>query len=400
MYKELSNAERIDWLRLLRTPRVGPLTFWSLLKRYKTASAALDFLENYEQKDGKSKNIPSRTFIEDEISLFLKNRVHIIGAYEQDYPYLLRFIPDAPPLLFVQGSLSVFNAPLFAIVGSRNASGAGLKITHNFAHSLCLENYRIVSGLARGIDTQAHKSSLQSGTIAVIAGGHKKLYPAENISLAAKILEHGGTIVSEMPLNWEPRGQDFPRRNRIISGLSYGILVVEGALKSGSMITAHAALDQGREIFAVPGSPLDQRSEGPNSLIRNGATLVMKPEHILSVLQPILGKRDFSKKKDSLSEDFGDLFTQHPPKPEEKRQKAPKKELPVLMNEDKRVNAFTDIEKKETSSISSLLSATPIHFDDLLRLSTISISKLQAELLDLELEGKIIRHAGNFISVK
>ena len=190
----------------------------------------------------------------------------------------------------VRGNARALTLPMVAIVGSRNASGAGLKFTQRIAHELGEAGLAIVSGLARGIDAAAHRASLESGTIAVLAGGQDRVYPPEHADLLDAILPAGAAL-SEMPLGWEPRGRDFPRRNRLISGLSLGVVIVEAAKRSGSLITARFALEQGREVFAVPGSPLDPRAEGTNGLIKQGATPVTETGDIVSVLRPIMEQK-------------------------------------------------------------------------------------------------------------
>src|SRR5438309_4861716 len=182
-------------------------------------------------------------------------------------------IDDAPPLLTIRGNVAALARPMVAIVGSRNASGAGLKFTQIIARELGEAGFVVVSGLARGIDAAAHRASLASGTVAVLAGGHDRIYPADHAPLLEAILENGAAI-GEMPLGWEPRARDFPRRNRLISGLAMGVVVIEAARRSGSLITSRMALEQGREVFAVPGSPVDPRCEGSNGLLKRGATLV------------------------------------------------------------------------------------------------------------------------------
>ncbi len=205
------------------------------------------------------------------------------------YPQRLAEIDDAPPLLAVRGNIAALTRPMIAIVGSRNASAAGLKFAERIAHELGEAGFVIASGLARGIDAAAHRASLATGTVAVLAGGHDHIYPEQHLDLLDAILP-GGAAISEMPFGWEPRAQDFPRRNRLISGLSLGVVIVEAAKRSGSLITARLALEQGREVFAVPGSPIDPRAEGTNGLLKQGATLVTEAADVLAVLEPILGR--------------------------------------------------------------------------------------------------------------
>ena len=216
--------------------------------------------------------------------------IALIALGEPDYPARLRMIDDAPPLIGVRGKADVLAANMIGVVGSRNASAAGMKFAERIARELGDAGFIVVSGLARGIDAAAHRSSLSSGTVAVLAGGHDHIYPAEHVPLLEQILP-AGAAVTEMPLGWEPRGRDFPRRNRLISGLSLGVVIVEAARRSGSLITARMANEQGREVFAVPGSPLDPRAEGTNGLLKQGATLVTEAADVLAVVRPILGER-------------------------------------------------------------------------------------------------------------
>jgi DNA processing protein len=209
---------------------------------------------------------------------------------EPEYPRALATIDDAPPLISARGNIAVLDRPMLAIVGSRNASAAGAKIAGRLARDLGHAGFAIVSGLARGIDAAAHRASLSSGTLAVLAGGQDRIYPPEHADLLEEILGDGAAL-SEMSLGWEPRARDFPRRNRLISGLAMGLLVVEAARRSGSLITVRFALEQGREVFAVPGSPLDPRAEGTNRLLKEGATLVTEASDVIAVLEPILGRK-------------------------------------------------------------------------------------------------------------
>ncbi|MBV9395760.1 MAG: DNA-protecting protein DprA, partial [Methylobacteriaceae bacterium] len=298
----LSDEQRLDWLQLIRSENIGPRTFRTLLNRFGGAAAALQALPELIRRNtsGRSIKMASRAEVEEEMTAAAALGVRFIALGEPDYPPPLRAIDAAPPLIAVRGQARALAEPAVAIVGSRNASAAGLAFTDRLARGLGRTGFVIVSGLARGIDLAAHRATLESGTIAVLAGGHGRPYPAEHAPLLDEIAEKGATV-SEMPLNWEPRGRDFPRRNRIVSGLSLGTVVVEAARRSGSLITARFASDQGREVFAVPGSPLDPRSEGTNDLLREGATLCTRVEDVESVLAPLLGRRP------------DDLFTESEP---------------------------------------------------------------------------------------
>jgi DNA processing protein len=260
--------------------------------------------------------------------------------------------------------MDVLSAPMVAIVGARNASAVGIKFAQRLARDLGEAGFVISSGLARGIDAAAHRASLATGTIAVLAGGQDKIYPPEHAGLLESILTDGAAI-SEMPFGWEPRARDFPRRNRLISGLALGVVIVEAAKRSGSLITARMALEQGREVFAVPGSPLDPRSEGTNALLKQGATLVTEAADIIPVLQPIMGRpADLSLREPEAS----------PPRQDEP-------------------------ESSERARIVSLLGPTPVAIDDLIRLSGCSPTAVRIVLLELELAGRIARHGGAMVSL-
>ncbi|MGH7248712.1 MAG: DNA-processing protein DprA, partial [Pseudomonadota bacterium] len=287
----LTDEERINWLRLIRSQNVGPRTFRALMNHFGSAAAALDSLPGLAGRGGgNAPQIYSREEAEREINAAGKMGCEFTAIGEALYPRRLRMIDDAPPLLAVRGKRAALHLPAVAIVGSRNASAAGLKLTHRLAHELGEAGFATVSGLARGIDGAAHRASVQTGTIAILAGGHDCIYPPEHAELVDAILNNG-MVLSEMPFGWEPRARDFPRRNRLISGLSLGVLIVEAAKRSGSLITARFALEQGREVFVVPGSPLDPRAEGTNGLLKQGATPVTEAADIISVLQPIMNRK-------------------------------------------------------------------------------------------------------------
>ena len=284
----LTDEQRIDWLRLIRSQNVGPRTFRSLINHFGGARAALEALPGLARRGGAaSPKICSRADAEREIEAASRRGIALVAMGEADYPQRLAMIDDAPPLLSLRGNAAVLTTPVIAIVGSRNASAAGIKITQILVAGLSEAGFAIASGLARGIDAAAHRTSAQSGSIAVLAGGQDKIYPAEHESLLESLLPSGAAI-SEMPLGWEPRARDFPRRNRLISGLALGVVIVEAAKRSGSLITARLAAEQGREVFAVPGSPLDPRAEGTNGLIKQGATPVTEAADIISVVEPIM----------------------------------------------------------------------------------------------------------------
>ncbi len=316
--------------------------------------------------------------------------VRLIAMGEPDYPPLLRLIDSAPPVIGIRGRVSVASKPSVAIVGSRNASAAGLKIAELIAVGLGRQAFVVVSGLARGIDAAVHRATLGFGTVAVLAGGHDRPYPSEHRDLLDAILETGAAI-SEMPMGWEPRGRDFPRRNRIISGLSYGVVVVEAAMRSGSLITARFAGEQGRDIFAVPGSPLDPRSEGTNALIRDGATLVTSADQIAEALAPALGRLPFTGGADESAADnvLGPYWD----------------ELDPDLNALERTSSFAEDapdgngeELLPRDQLVALIGTTPMPIDDLVRLSGRPVASVRTLLVELELEGRIARQDGGLIA--
>lgn len=284
-FRLLDERERFDWLRLFRCDNIGPRTFQYLLKRYGSAGAALAALPELIAKGKTSRpvTIAAIEHIAREIDATSKLGGQFIALCEPDYPALLRRISSAPPLIAVRGSLLSFQRSKIAIIGARNASASGLALAAQLARGIGRAGHVIVSGLARGIDAKAHQSAIETGTIAVVAGGLGNIYPPGHLSLLEQILERGAAV-SEMPFGWEARGRDFPRRNRIVAGLSRAVVVVEAARHSGSLITARFAAEQGREIFACPGSPLDPRAEGANQLLRDGASFCTKPDDVLEAL--------------------------------------------------------------------------------------------------------------------
>ena len=287
---------------------------------------------------------------------------------ESAYPLRLQMIDDAPPLIAIRGTMQALALPMVAIVGSRNASGAGQKFTQLIAHELGEAGFAIVSGLARGIDAAAHRASLDTGTIAVLAGGHDRVYPSEHVGLLEGILPSGAAL-SEMPFGWEPRARDFPRRNRLISGLSLGVVIVEAAKRSGSLITARFALEQGREVFAVPGSPLDPRAEGTNGLIKQGATPVTETSDIIAVLQPIMEQKELPPRE---------------PEPRPGEEAGAEEAEPAA---------------DERARVVGLLGPAPVQMDDLVRLSKSSPAVVRMVLLELEIAGRLERHGGGLVSL-
>ena len=361
----MQDNERRAWLRLARTENVGPVTFRNLIARYGTASAALDALPRLASRGGgKNFVLPDEGDTAREMEALAKLGGRLIAACESDYPQGLKALEAPPPVISVLGHPHLLKKEMIAIVGARNASALARKFADGLSRELGFAGLVVVSGLARGIDTAAHEAALAVGTVAVLAGGVDVIYPPENEKLYAAI-KNQGVIVSEMRLSEAPQARHFPRRNRIISGLARGVVVVEAAEKSGSLITAQCALDQGREIFAVPGSPLDPRARGTNGLIRNGATLVQGVEDILEVLRPILacGFRE----------------------PDPGQESVP---IAALEAEADRIRA----------AVEEALGPAPVEIDELIRQLRVPAAALLTVILELELAGRCLRHPGNRVS--
>jgi DNA processing protein len=364
--RPLSDAEKRDWLWLSRTENIGPITFRQLLRRFGSARASLDAIPAMAQRGGKKNfTLPPLSLIEDEISGIAKLGAKLVAWSEPDYPEALAAIEDAPPLITLRGHASLTQKRCIGIVGARNASLNGRKMAEDLARTLGQEGLVIVSGMARGIDAAAHQASLATGSVAILAGGVDVIYPQEHRALYDRLVEMG-CVLSDMPLGLEPFSKLFPRRNRLISGLSLGIVVVEAALQSGSLITARMALDQGREVFAVPGSPLDPRSTGTNDLIRQGAVLTERAADVL---------RHIHAAPRLLAE---------PPANDFCGVSCP---------------ADEDILPHAREKILENLSPCPVSVDELTRQCHLSPSVVLTVLLELELSGRIERQAGNKVSL-
>lgn len=361
---QLSDKDRQDWLRLSRTDRVGPVTFHNLIARFGSAGAALAALPDMARRGGgKSFALPDPNDAARELDALTKLGGRMIAACESDYPSGLKALDAPPPLISVLGHPHLLKKDMVAIVGARNASALARKFADTLARELGFAGLVVTSGLARGIDAAAHEAALAVGTVAVVAGGVDVIYPPENDRLYARIREQG-VIVSEMRLCEAPQARHFPRRNRLISGLSRGVVVVEAAEKSGSLITAQYAIDQGREIFAVPGSPLDPRARGTNRLIKEGATLTESIDDVLAVLRPIL--------------------SHHFREPE-----APLPIAPTLSESE------TD---QIRAQLEEALSPAPVAIDELIRQLGAPPGAVQMAILELELAGRAQRHPGNRVS--
>lgn len=397
----LTDAQRRDWLQLIRSDNVGPRTFRTLINRYGSAGAALEALPSLAAKAGRALKLAPLDEIEREIEASHALGVRFVALGEAEYPALLRMIDSAPPLLAMRGAARVFAQPMAAIVGSRNASAAGLAFTERLARGLAQNGYAVVSGLARGVDLRAHRSTLRTGTVAVLAGGHGCIYPADHAGLVEQIVE-AGAVVSEMPLLWEARGRDFPRRNRLVSGLALGTIVVEAARHSGSLITARFAAEQGREVFAVPGSPLDPRAEGANDLLRDGANMCACVEDVTRVLAPLIG-RDGGE-RDLFREAGADANAATEPLWDEFEFDAAAAPVPrtierMEMDDEPTAAAPSLAEDMPHRDILALLGPSPVDIDELARASGATIPQLRRALFELELAGRLERHGGNLVSL-
>lgn len=367
----LNDRQRISWLRLIRSDNVGPATFRDLINHFGTAETALAMLPELSRRGGSTRaiRIASEAEAEQELETAARLGARFLGIGEPDYPPALRQIDGAPPLLAVKGDLSAASLPAVGVVGSRNASISGAKFAALMARDIGRAGYAIISGLARGIDTAAHRASLDTGTIAAMAGGLDKPYPPENIELLREIWDGRGLAISEMPFGWEARARDFPRRNRLIAGVSLGVVVVEAAARSGSLITARLAGDFGRLVFAVPGSPLDPRCEGTNGLLKDGATVTTRPEDVLQALAP-LSQIDLLSSHEA-EEPAGD--GQHQPTPPP--------------SDDERVR------------ITDALGPTPVEIDDIVRHTGLAPAAVYLVLLELDIAGRLHRHPGGLVSI-
>jgi DNA processing protein len=362
----VTDAERLARLRLIRSENVGPVTFRSLLRRFGNAAAALRALPEIARRAGRTTPLRICPAAQAEQELEAAGRIgaRLLTSDDAGYPAPLAAIYDAPPLLYVRGDAALLGRKAVAIVGARNASANGRRLAEDIARDLGGAGFVVVSGLARGIDHAAHRGSLESGTIAAVAGGADVAYPPDNEELQHAIAERGA-VVTEMPPGTVPTAKHFPRRNRLISGLSLGVLVVEAALQSGSLITARLALEQGREVLAVPGSPLDPRCRGTNNLIRQGATLV---EGAADVTAALAGMTRLPEPASRLESQLSEIIEDSP-------------------------------SDSVRGTVVELLGPHPVAVDELVRQCHLSAPAVRAVLLDLELAGRLERHPGNRVSL-
>ncbi len=367
-------------MQLIRSENVGPATFRDLINHFGTAALALEALPELSNRAGKKRiKICPREKAEAEIATATKMKINFVGMGEEAYPQYLKKIDYPPPILAMRGKLPVNERPPVAIVGARNSSLSGLKLATIFATGLAKTPYYVVSGFARGIDTAAHKAALDSATICVLAGGVDNIYPPENEELYWQMLEKGNVFVSEMPIGHRPRAVDFPRRNRIISGISLGVIVIEAAKRSGSLITARLSNEAGRLVFAVPGSPLDPRSAGANSLLKNGALIAADPTDVIEAINPLLNstiKDDlFSSNPNFLNDDEGEANIISP------------------------TDIITNTSQSHREKIIQALGPTPINLDELVRHCQLPIAHVQLVLIELALAGRLERQPGNMVSL-
>ncbi|HEY0413490.1 MAG TPA: DNA-processing protein DprA [Allosphingosinicella sp.] len=358
------SEDQIARLRLVRSENVGPITYFQLLARFGSAPAALAAIPDLAARGGgRAPRLASRASVEREIEQVAKLGARYLFLGQGLYPPLLAEIETAPPALIAKGHATLLGKTAVAVVGARNASAAACRFARGLSQKLGEAGAAVVSGLARGIDTAAHDGALDSGTIAVVAGGIDIFYPPENEARQRAIFERG-LVLAEQPPGTEPRARHFPYRNRIIAGLTQGTVVVEAAPRSGSLITARLAAEFGREVMAVPGSPLDPRAQGCNQLIRDGATLVQNADDVMEAINP-LRIRPFRQPE----RDYA------PPEPQ------------------------ADVEDAVRTSISALLNGTPVPVDELVRQAEAPPAAVQIVLLELELAGRLERHAGGRVSL-
>jgi DNA processing protein len=368
--RPLSDAQRLDWLRLIRSENVGPITFFRLLERFGSAGEALAAIPNLAKAGGRKKPIKvcTKAAAEREIITAQALGARLLCTPDSAFPQMLAQTDGAPPCLYLIGHPGLLNKPTIAVVGARNASASAKQFTRKLAMDLGAHGFVVASGLARGIDTAAHEGSLERGTIAVMAGGVDVVYPPENDRLHAAIAGQGA-LLSEMPPGTEPQARHFPRRNRIVSGLAQGTVIVEAAARSGSLITARYAAEQGRDVYAVPGSPMDGRCEGPNQLLRDGAILCRGVQDILDQ-QPDLFSRPLEEGRRGAS-----------PLPPPPAQPSPQ-----------------ELDRARQSVLSNL-SMTAVTVDEIIRQCQLSPSVVSIVLLELDLAGRLERHPGNRVSL-
>ena len=366
----LDDCERLACLRLIRSDNVGPVTFRELINHYGGASRALAALPELQRRSGRGRALRICPADEAEAELEAADRVgaRCVFTIEPGYPTALAAIEAPPPMLYIKGRAELLGRPCVAIVGSRQASAAGVKLARLFADALSDAGFVIVSGLARGIDAAAHEASLARGTVAVLAGGIDIVYPPEHLKLQERIGETG-CLATEQPPGFVPRAKEFPRRNRLVSGMALGVTVIEAAKRSGTLVTARFAGEQGREVFAVPGHPLDPRAEGTNQLLKQGATIATDAQDILSVLAPMV-----SRPRESFRDEWDEGAA-----------------APVA-------GELGELGETERMRVLGVLGPHPVDIDEIVRATSLSARDVRIILMELDLSGEIERHGQQLVS--
>jgi DNA processing protein len=366
----LTDEQRLAWLRLTRSENVGPATFRSLINHFGSAQAAIEALPDLSRRGGANRSIAVASIAEAERELAAAVRIgaSFVCLGEPLYPPWLRHADAPPPVLALRGETKHLTSPCIAIVGARNASVAGRKMAAMLAKGLGDADFVVASGLARGIDAAAHEAALSGGTIAVFAGGIDIVYPPENVELFGRIVGAKGCGISEMRIGWEPRARDFPRRNRIIAGMALATIVVEAAERSGSLITARLALEQNREVLAVPGSPLDPRAAGSNNLLKQGARLVTEVRDVIDAVAPMLERARL--------------------------------EPPSVFSAPPSSEPTPEPAEDDRARIVEALGPTPVEIDEIIRFTGIPARIVHVILLELDLAGRVERHPGQRVSLR
>lgn len=369
------DAQRFAWLRLIRTPRIGPATFRDLINHYGSAQAALDALPDMTARRGRPIQPVGAADVEKEMADAARLGARYVSLADEAYPSLLATIENPPPVLCVLAeNNSASEKPGVGLVGSRNASAGGITLAKQISQELGEAGFVVISGLARGMDAAAHTGALKTGTFAFTAGGLARPYPPEHGNLMTAIVAEGGAIYSEMPLNWTARAQDFPRRNRLVAASGLGLVVVEAANRSGSLITANQAAEMGRLVMAVPGFPLDPRSAGPNRLIRNGATLVRNAKDIMEELSPLIESYAGSSRAE---------------------EPIPGGQTRYHLEEDERGFQPHDVPRDADELLKQAMTYSPISADDLIAATGVQTGAVRAWLLENELADQLIRYQGD-----
>lgn len=412
----LDDAQRLACLRLIRSENVGPVTFRQLINHYGGAEQALEALPAIAKRGGrKAIRICPRDTAEAELEAAEKAGAIPVFTIEPGYPKRIALLDVPPPMLYVKGRPELLNMPSLAIVGARQATSAGHRIAHTFAAELGRAGLVIVSGLARGIDGAAHAASLDTGTMAVVAGGVDVIYPPEHQNLHARIAKEG-CIISEMPCGFQPRAKDFPRRNRLISAAALGVLVVEAARRSGTLSTARLAAEQGRAVFAVPGHPLDPRAEGTNALLKTGATIATEPDDVLSVLAPMTASAHGTFNEPAppplRRASSSNPATSHVSRSAQESRRSPEPECPEDPNASASITpqAQSDVTDEQAQSdltdeqaqtlVAGQLSPAPVDVDDLVRSTGLPARMVRTALMILDIQGAIERHGANMVSLR